>query len=147
MSTRCTINFGTGKRIESKVYSHCDGSPDSVGQTLRKFFAAVRADTADVRFDDASMLAARFVVFLANQTACLQQAAAAWKPGTPLAVPARADRMLDFLSVRILMENPGDIEFEYFVDSAKRSKDGCPVVTYRCAGEDMDRRRPIPVAA
>lgn len=96
MSTRASIHFcdSTGKTV-AIVFRHTDGYPEGLGRDLRDFFAAVEAQTSDTRFSDPSMLAARWVVYDAQQMA---------RGGN-----------LDFLSVRIVLEDSGDIEYRYKV--------------------------------
>lgn len=98
MSTRCVINFGFDKVPYAKVYRHSDGYPNGeygVFANLRKFFECVKEQTKDTRFSDPSYLAAKFVV---------------WQSGM---------KGLDFLGVGVILENPSDIEYEYFVDCSK----------------------------
>jgi hypothetical protein len=120
MSTRCTINFGETYKDEfhnvAKIYRHSDGYPDSeygVPACLSQFFKDVENQTMDTRFNDPSYLAAKFVVWQAGQYARDSNA--------PLA----------FSSLGVLLEDPGDIEYTYFVDCGKRDENGYPTVTYR----------------
>jgi hypothetical protein len=102
MSTRCTIHFhGYGTPdIRAIIYRHCDGYPDGehgVPADLERFFKEVESQTRDTRFSDPSYLAAKFVVWQAGEF-------------------ARDDsRPLDFLSVGVVMQDPGDIEYRYHV--------------------------------
>lgn len=98
MSTRCVINFcyERGKDV-AKIYRHWDGYPDSVLPDLDQFFCDVEAQTDDTRFSDPSYLAAKYVV---------------WQAGKNARDPKKP---LDFLSVGVLNEVPGDAEFEYWV--------------------------------
>lgn len=98
MSTRCSIHFEQYGQTAAIVYRHGDGYPEAVLPDLDKFFAAVEEQTPkDTRFDDASHLAAKFVVWQAGQTE--------WLPPAPLR----------FTGVGILMGDPGDIEYRYHV--------------------------------
>lgn len=106
MSTRCIINFCSGGEIIAKVYRHCDGYPcpiNGVDSSLEDFFNAVQEECFDTRFDDPSYLAAKFVVWQAGKYAN--------KPGS-----------LNFLSVGVLMEDPSDIQYRWFVDCDSSSK-------------------------
>lgn len=119
MSTRCNIHFchrdGT---IASNIYRHCDGYPDGVMPDLALFFADVRTQTTDTRFDDAEYLAAKFVVWQAGRS-----------------TSRFAARPLAFLSLGICLRDHGDIEYVYrIVESADR--DTQPVVEWAEPGSD-----------
>jgi hypothetical protein len=110
MSTRCAINFTRGRDIAAKIYRHSDGYPDGdagVPADLEKFFDAVEEGTPNSgpRFDQPEYLAAKFVVWQADQNAHTFDGKRYRKTGK-----------LDFIGVGVLMENPGDIEYEYFVN-------------------------------
>jgi hypothetical protein len=128
MSTRCTINFtyGGDKQIAAKIYRHSDGYPDGVLPDIQEFFAAVEKDTKDTRFANPTYLAAKFVVWQADQFA------RSWDLKSGEFV--QHGRKLDFLSLGVCMEDPGDIEFTYFVDCKGRDPKGRPTVTWRKAG-------------
>lgn len=68
MSTRAVIDFTGNLEVDpgAAVYNHWDGYPENILPLLDKFFDAVTEQTDDTRFDDPSMLAARFVVYLAG---------------------------------------------------------------------------------
>lgn len=110
MSTRCVINFTSGKEIEAKVYRHSDGYPDGphgVPADLKRFFAAVEKDTADTRYSDPNYLAAKFVVWQAGECArSYDGKTGRWKKA----------KRLNFLGVGVCMTDPGDIEWVYTVD-------------------------------
>jgi hypothetical protein len=124
MSTRCTINFGEGRSATAKVYRHCDGYPDGphgVLADLDRFFSEVEEQCegkgySGTRFGDAAYLAAKYVVWQANEN-------------------RNGRATLDFLSVGILNRDPGDIEFTYFVNCGKRDNRGRPEVRHRPASE------------
>ncbi len=104
MSTRCVINFNYGKRIEAKVYRHSDGYPageSGVLADLQRFFAEVERQTNDNRYGDPSYLAAKFVVWQAEEYAT------DWE--------GNKKQPLDFLGVGVCTRNPGDIEYIYTV--------------------------------
>ena len=120
MSTRCTINFNHGDRIEAKIYRHMDGYPGDVTvpdsgvlADLQQFFVDVEAQTHDTRFTDPSYLAAKFVVWQAMHNA------------------HDSARPLDFLSLGILTKNPGDIDYTYFVNCDTFDTHRRPTVTWR----------------
>jgi hypothetical protein len=121
MSTRCVINFTAGKEIIAKVYRHCDGYPDGVLPDLQTFFTAVEGDTKDTRFGDPSYLAAKYVVWQAEQYANTYD----FRTNPP---SKKAKPRLDFLSVGIVLTNPFDIEYEYDVQCARLDSKGRPTV-------------------
>jgi hypothetical protein len=94
---------------------------------LKQFFADVKVQTEDTRFTDANYLAAKWVVWLA-QMFCRD-----YNFTDMGAEPSNhfKERPLDFISVGVVMENPGDIEYEYFVNCEKMDKHGFPKVTYK----------------
>ncbi len=115
MSTRCTINFGYLGRVIAKVYQHSDGYPESENGILcklQRFFRAVEADTNDCRFNDPSYLAAKFVVW-ATQADRAEQAQ--WRRESKL-TQAGKDGPLNFLGYGVCMEDPGDIDYTYYVE-------------------------------
>lgn len=122
MSTRCVINFCFGKQVKAKIYRHCDGYPDGVLPDLTEFFNEVKRQTYDTRFHDPSYLAAKFVVWQAELNAATR---ASYYP------PKCEKNNLDFLGVGIIMNNPGDIEYEYFI---RCYSDGVPIVEWRPYG-------------
>ena len=117
MSTRSTTHFidsrwidqNTGKPyVDAIVYRHSDGYPEAAGRDLFTFLLRSQS-LADSRLTDASYLAARYVVFLSQKF-------------------ASADDPLDFTSVGILMQDPGDIAYRYTVDCGTLTAEGLPVV-------------------
>jgi hypothetical protein len=122
MSTRCTIHFAYGFDTMAIVYRHHDGYPDGehgIVATLNKFFDAVEAQTADTRFGDPTYLAAKFVVY---------QAAEYSKDSS--------GKPLDFLSVGVCTEDPGDIAYRYLLDCKGRDEDGRPTIFVQKAYEE-----------
>jgi len=116
MSTRCNIHFTWGSQdTEANIYRHYDGYPDGVLPDLQKFFADVEAQTGDTRFNDASYLAAKFVVWQASQFA------------------QDASKPLAFLGLGVVPGDAGDGEYVYTVNCGKPGPDGRPEVTYRKA--------------
>ena len=117
MSTRAVVNFYDGgpgkskKYLKAKVYRHSDGYPEGLGKDLKEFLNLVKETVPDNRFNDASYLAAKWVVHDARQMS-----------QDPVTHP------LDFLSVGIMMEDPGDIEFIYDVVC---TGDEMPKITHR----------------
>jgi len=111
MSTRCTIHFHwmEEKQPSAIVYRHSDGYPEGehgVPACLNQFFSDVEEQTRDTRFGDPCYLAAKFVVWQANQYARkYNYETQEYEPG----------EMLDFLSVGVMMEDPSDIAYRYHV--------------------------------
>jgi hypothetical protein len=120
MSTRSTTWFVSGdtSRPEAKVYRHADGYPEGHGRDLQRFFGDVADQTRDTRFDDPSYLAAKLIVWLAREFAT------SYDGGKRT---SHADtRPLDFLSVGVVQDDPGDVEFVYVVDCATFDAAGVP---------------------
>lgn len=127
MSTRAIVNFydsagesatrdekgrfAPKKYLRAKVYRHCDGYPEGLGKDLKKFLALLKKTVKDNRFNDASYLAAKWVVHDSERFAVEYH----WdrEENEPLTTPK--ENRLDFLSVGIMMEDPGDIEYIYDV--------------------------------
>ena len=113
MSTRSTMHFQSNWTDEpvtdAIIYRHSDGYPQVAAVDIFRFFAQVQSQTRDTRFTDASYLAAKYVVWLAGEF--------------------RGDQPLDFLSVGVCMEDPGDIEYRYLINCGQVQPDGWPNVT------------------
>lgn len=92
------------------IYRHGDGYPEGLGLDLQRFVKEVKETVDDKRFDDACYLAAKWVVWDACQMSKYTHQA----KKTPLA----------FLSVGIVSQDPGDIEYRYRVVC-----DGKPTIT------------------
>lgn len=116
------INFCEGEDVWAKIYRHCDGYPDTehgVLADLNTFFDAITKQTPeDSRFGDPEYLAARFIVWQADQY-CVD-----WRGNKrpPLA----------FLSLGVSMADHGDVEYLYFVDCQDGSLDATtrPVIRW-----------------
>lgn len=123
MSTRCTINFKYEghKDIVAKIYRHSDGYPEGehgVPADLERFFQAVKDQTNDWRFEDPSYLAAKYVVWEADQHARIyDDNVRGWVSAPPL----------NFLGVGVLLTDPSDIKYRYFVNC---QPGGNPAVTW-----------------
>lgn len=139
MSTRCNIHFCEGSTVVANIYRHSDGYPNTehgVLNDLKKFFKEVQRQTKDTRFSDASYLAAKFVVWQANEnvkgaTDCIDRMVKAVPDLAPGYEKQRPGGNLDFLSLGITNEDAGDGEYVYTVDCAKHDKKGYPEVTHR----------------
>lgn len=105
MSTRAVVHFREGGATIAMVYRHPDGYPEGLGQDLLDFLSEVQENVQDTRFGDPSYLAAKWVVRDAQRYA-----------GKFTAGERIQAHSLDFLSVGIVMQEPGDIEFRYFVN-------------------------------
>lgn len=129
MSTRAVVRFvnvyDDHEYEAAMVYRHSDGYPSGMLPTLRTFFNEVKRQTKDTRFDDASYLAAKFVVYLSRIFAHKYE----WPDGVFKGEPRyTASNPLDFLSVGIVKEIPGDVEYVYTVACGRGEE---PTVTYR----------------
>lgn len=115
MSTRSTTHFvdssfspaGQPAYLSAIIYRHSDGYPENAGRDIIRFLEQCQK-LSDTRLDDVSYLAARYVVFLAKQFGDVKS--------------------LDFRSVGVMMEDPGDIEYRYVVDCGNIGADGLPQV-------------------
>jgi|GEM_PF-3708980 hypothetical protein len=85
-----------------------------LGQDLQRFVADIRANVKDNRFNDAAYLAAKWVVWDANNHRRIMADAGL----------AKADHICNFLSVGILDRDAGGIEYRYKVVC-----DGTPTIT------------------
>lgn len=123
MSTRCTTHFiyGSDKKPTAIIYRHSDGYPEGAGRDLLAFLKECQ-QLRDPRLSDPSYLAAKYVVFLADMFNHHYD----WKAKEPIQV--RNDSKLDFLSVGIVQDDPGDIEFRYIVNCGKFDADKLPAV-------------------
>lgn len=130
MSTRCTTHFVSGDHLAAKIYRHSDGYPEGHGKELQRFFDDVEAQTGDTRFGDPSHLAAKLVVWLAREFA------QSYSVDTGEWTSHADTRPLDFLSVGVVQEDPGNIEFRYVIDCAERDANGRPRVRCYSLWED-----------
>lgn len=111
MSTRSTTHFVDTALDEAPtaiVYRHSDGYPEGAGSDILRFIEEVR-QLPDSRLGDPSYLAAKYVVFLAREFSVDYD----WSTTPPTETP-KASR-LDFLSVGIVRNDPGDIAYRYTV--------------------------------
>jgi hypothetical protein len=111
MGTRCTITFQYNDKPVARCYRHWDGDPDTMGQDLRAFFTAVKEGASDTRFSDPAYLAAKYIVWQAAVYA------------------ADKSKPLDFLSVGVCIDDPGDLSYKYFVECQCDPSTGFPTVT------------------
>lgn len=128
MATRCTVHFVSGKTTGAIVYRHWDGYPDAMLPDLERFFEDVKKHTKDTRFDDPCYLAAKFIVWQANEGRKTNLKYA--NDTVPKGGIRPEDAFLDFLSVGPVMEDPGDIEYRYILHCDKPKP---PKITYERA--------------
>ena len=96
MSTRATVHFRYMGKTEAIVYRHNDGYPEGLGKDLQDFLDYVKECIPDNRFTDPTYLASKWVVWDAS---------------------AHANSSgLDFLGVGVVMQDPCDINYRYYVD-------------------------------
>lgn len=117
MSTRSTTHFvdKLGDPPKAIIYRHADGYPTGAGADIYAFLKEVAENVQDTRFDDASYLAAKYVVFLAREFSVDYDFSVSPMVTKPKASP------LDFLSVGVMQDDPGDIEYRYTIVSALHS--------------------------
>ena len=130
MSTRATIHFHTDgdKNPDAIIYRHGDGYPDGLGLDLQTFFAEVKSNVEDTRFNNGSYLAAKWVVWDARQMSQYSK--------------QDTKHPLAFLSVGIVQIDPGDIEYRYHVWCSAAGKS--PKIT--CEKVDFETRKGSPVS-
>lgn len=136
MSTRSTTHFIDGDRTAAIIYRHSDGYPSGHGTDLHRFFDDVEAQTQDTRFSDSSYLAAKLVVWLANEFAVDYDRV----DGEFKRTSHFSERPLDFISVGVVREDPGDIEYRYTVDCSQFDGRRRPIV--KCFEISWDDGRP-----
>ena len=120
MSTRSMIHFNYGKEIAANVYVHYDGYPDGDNgmlAQLKRFFAAVKRNTKDRRFDHPEYLAAKFIVWYTQDGA----------EETLKVHP------LEFLGIGPAMIDHEDVEYIYTLDCQKGNNEKPPHVSHTAA--------------
>ena len=121
MSTRCNVHFTYNGDISSNIYVHSDGYPDGehgIPALFQRFFADVEEQCdGDTRFEDPEYLAAKFLVWIAND-------------GRPRYKEEKT--LLNFLGVSPCSQDHGDIEWVYTVETKKPDPltNGRPTVTW-----------------
>jgi len=128
MSTRSTTHFGYGppteNQVQAKVYRHPDGYPDSMLPDLLEFFETVTDETSDTRFNDPSYLAAKWVVWLARMFSRRYTRL----PNGEYGYDESGIGSLNFLSVGVILEDPDDIQYVYYLDCENRDDAGRPTI-------------------
>jgi hypothetical protein len=133
MSTRSTTHFIDSSNIDPKTgkayvgaiaYRHSDGYPSGNGRDLWHFITLCKK-LKDSRLYDSSYLAAKFVVYLAEEFATDYMFQSPdgklhkhFTEGYKSITVPRKNR-LEFISVGIMMSDPWDIEYRYTVDCGK----------------------------
>ncbi len=114
-----------GDRIVANIYRHFDGYPESMLPDLQSFFKEVKDNLPDTRFTDAEYLAAKYVTWQAKQNAT--------KYNSETGKHLPADHFLDFLSLGVCIQDHGDIEYIYEVNSDRSTFDesGLPGVRWK----------------
>lgn len=135
MSTRSTTHFRSGGVTQAIVYKHPDGYPSAMRPCFDDFFATLEAHTDDHRYDHPAYLAAKWVTFLAHYYTFetgKRTDWAAWKETA--GTDPWPSTWLNFLSVGVVLADPGDIEYRYLVECDQQDESGRPVV--RCERPD-----------
>lgn len=122
MSTRSVTSFCHKNRVVANIYRHYDGFPSTAGVDIKNFLQQVAVEVNDTRFTDPSYLAAKYVVFLADL----------FHDG---GVNNNLSKF-NFLSVGIVQDIPGDVEYLYKVDCSNIDANGFPVINAYRVYED-----------
>ena len=126
MSTRAMVHFvytDSPTKIVANIYRHSDGYPEGMVPDLRRFFADVKAQTKDTRFNNPEYLAAKFIVWQAGQYTDKTE----WH---------EQKNPLDFLGLGVAMVDHSDVEYIYTVHCGQS---GDPVITCKTPdGETVD---------
>lgn len=128
MATRCNIHFNHGDRIDSNIYRHSDGYPEGVIPDLETFFTELKAEVPDSRMGQAEHLAAKFLVWQAQQ---LTEYGRIHKPykGPRDEEGYGPEHPLQFLGVAPCIQDHCDIEYIYTVDCDQHDDRGFPIVS------------------
>lgn len=125
MSTRCTLHFKSkgDKKPTAIIYRHSDGYPNTdsgVRADFKRFIEDVKkqciGNYSRTRFNDPSYLAAKFVVWQANENVKdHNRLVEMWKKEKLTVATEKYSEPLDFLSLGVCMEDPIDIKYWYEV--------------------------------
>jgi hypothetical protein len=115
MATRCIVQFKANEKDTNpaQVYRHWDGYPDGAGADIVKFIEELKANIPDNRLSDASYLAARYVVWLADQ------------------FREEGAHRLDFLSVGIVAGYPAAYGIDYLYKIVCEGPGKMKITAYR----------------
>ena len=124
MSTRSTTHFKYAADEDSTaiIYRHPDGYPEGHGVFLKGFLDDIAQNLRDTRFGDPSYLAAKLVVALAREFNVT------YKFDGDELTKVQNTHPLDFISVGVVGEDPGDIEYRYEVICDGSGPSGRPLV-------------------
>jgi uncharacterized protein YfeS len=126
MSTRSTVHFVNEKWYQNHiVYVHHDGYPSYRGRQVMEFLRDVKSEIMDTRFSESGVTAARFVGYMlktyhdiALESVERNEDAKKWTDTHPLGA----------ISVKLMNEDPGDIEYRYIVRCDQLDEEGIPKV-------------------
>ena len=104
MGTSALIHFRENKKIFATIYRHYDGYPEEVLNNLEQFLDAVEKQCIDRRFNDPTYLAAKFVVWQADQ------------------YTDDKSKPLDFLSVGVVTPESLAGDYYYYLDCDTRNR-------------------------
>jgi hypothetical protein len=132
MSTRATIHFlQKGEETPTAiVYRHSDGGPKGLGKRLHSFIEILERDVADMRFDDAGTLAARWVVYDMYGNALMQHLRTVENPDRINVFCDSLENLLGAPGVAIVGKDPPNIDYRYFVICSEKA---APVIHWELA--------------
>lgn len=116
MGTRSTTHFKYKDKTEAIIYRHWDGYPEGAGADILNFIEEC-SKLNDSRFNDPCYLAARYVVFLAKKFT------RDYKEVNGRLEEIENPSPLSFLSVGVVMADPGDIEYRYVITASEYDYD------------------------
>ena len=118
MATQSTVHF-TSSSFGSHhiVYVHHDGYPEHRGAQIMELLTACKDEMHDARFEDAGIIAARFVGYMLNKYHEMNLKYGQTHP-------------LGAISVRLVNDDPGGINYRYVVRCDNIEADGLLEVTY-----------------
>ena len=156
------VHFVSGGEIESIIFRHTDGYPEGNGTDILRFLKEC-STLKDTRFFDASILASRYVCWLAKrvftgstlyfdtETETLREGH--WVdftkrgPNDPplLPGPDLDHHFMDFLSIRVLLSDTSDSEYVYKIhcDGPYNGKKLPKVECFEVIGYDDEEGRCI----
>jgi hypothetical protein len=140
MSTRSTTHFTyeANSKPTAIIYRHSDGYPEGAGVDLRRFIKQC-SELNDSRLSDPSYLAAKYVVFLADMFNWSYD----FKNGGM--EKKRPASRLEFISVGVVNEDPGDIEYRYVINCGK-IVNGLPELKCYSVGWDKPKKlKEVPI--
>lgn len=119
MSTRALFEF-KDQFDSAYTYQHYDGYPEEVLPALKAFFEEIKRQASKTtKFNDNSLLAARWIVFCAHRMVEEDQQSEYTKSGG----------YLDFTGLRVVQNASIGVQYRYLIDCTTM-KDGVPQVTF-----------------